>query len=132
MPLVRRGHRREGVLVGGLTAALLLYNASYYLPLRRAHVPGPRFLVPLLPFLALPLAASFRSWPRITLAAAALSAFWMITATLGGALLPPDESPTAWVSRVVDGDLLLGSILADGRAAEALFLVPMLLAPFAS
>jgi hypothetical protein len=123
-PLYRRGYRREAWLVGTLSLAMLLYNASYYLPFG-GHTPGPRFLVPLLPFLALPLAGAFRSWPRVTAAAAAVSAFWMTTATVAGALLPPDESPTAWVSQVVHGDDLIGSIVGNGRTAELAFALPV-------
>jgi hypothetical protein len=127
VPLYRRGYRREAGLAGGLALGLLLYNASYYLPFG-GHTPGPRFLVPLLPFLALPLAAAFRSWPRVTVAAAAVSAFWMTTATVAGSLLPPDESPTAWVSQVVHGEDLIGSIVGEGRTAELAFALPLALA----
>jgi hypothetical protein len=126
-PLYRRGYWREALLVGTLALAMLLYNASYYLPFG-GHTPGPRFLVPLLPFLALPLAGAFRSWPRVTAAAAAVSAFWMTTATVAGALLPPDESPTAWVSQVVHGEELIGSIVGNGRTAELAFALPVVLA----
>jgi hypothetical protein len=128
LPLVRRGHRREAFLVAGLTAAFLLYNASYYLPLG-GHVPGPRFLVPLLPFLTLPLAAALARWPVVTLAAGAFSAFWMVAATLGGALIPPDVSPTTWLSDIVHGQDLAGTILTGGNDFALLaFLLPAMAA----
>jgi hypothetical protein len=127
VPLYRRGYRREAGLVGALALAMLLYNASYYLPFG-GHTPGPRFLVPLLPFLGLPLAGAYHSWPRVTAAAAGVSAFWMTTATVAGALLPPDESPTAWVSQVVHGEDLIGSIVGGGRTAELAFALPVVLA----
>jgi hypothetical protein len=130
VPLVHRGHRREAFLVAGLTAAFLLYNASYYLPLG-GHVPGPRFLIPLLPFLALPLAAALARWPVVTLAAGALSAFWMIAATLGGALIPPDDSPTTWLSDIAHGQDLAGTILTGGEELALLaFLFPATAAVF--
>jgi hypothetical protein len=124
VPLLRRGRRRETVLIASLTAAFLLYNASYYLPLG-GHVPGPRFLIPLLPFLALPLAAALARWPVVTLAAGAVSAFWMIAATLGGALLPPEDSPTTWLSDIAHRRQLAGTILtgSDDLALLA-FLLP--------
>jgi hypothetical protein len=127
VPLFRRGYRREAGLIGALALGMLLYNASYYLPYG-GHTPGPRFLVPLLPFLALPLAAAFRTWPRVTGAAAAVSAFWMTAATVAGALLPPDESPTAWLSQVVHGEDLIGSVFGGGRTAELAFALPAALA----
>jgi hypothetical protein len=123
-PLARRGHRREAVLVAGLAAAFLLYNASYYLPLG-GHVPGPRFLVPLLPFLALPLAAALARWPLVTLVTGAVSAFWMAAATVAGALLPPDRSPTTWISEIVHGGDLAGTILGgEGVHSVLAFALP--------
>ena len=124
LPLLRRGHRREAVLVASLTAAFLLYNASYYLPLG-GHVPGPRFLIPLLPFLALPLAAALARWPVVTLAAGSVSAFWMVAATLGGALIPPEDSPTIWLSDIVHGENTAGTIVTGGNdLALIAFAVP--------
>lgn len=70
--LWREGHRGELALVGFVVCALLLYNASYYLPLG-GGTPGPRFLVPALPFLALPLAAAWRAMPLAALSLALVS-----------------------------------------------------------
>ena len=125
--LWHRGARRETTLIGGLGLAMLAYNSAYYLPFG-GHVPGPRFLVPLLPFLALPLAAAYRRWPIVTLATAALSAFWMIAATIGGPLLPPEASVTTWLGNVVHARGLAESIVGNGRTAEVAFLLPALLA----
>ena len=79
VPLWRRGLRRAAILVGSLALAFILYNAAYWIPFG-GDTPGPRFLVPLLPFLALPLAAAFAAWKWVTLVTAAASAFWMIVA----------------------------------------------------
>ena len=54
--------RREAMLVLGVVAAFLVYDASYYLPFGGFNA-GPRFLVPMLPFLALGFAAAWRAWP---------------------------------------------------------------------
>jgi hypothetical protein len=124
--LARRGRRREALFIGGLAAAILLYNASYYLPFGGGS-PGPRFLVPLLPFLALPLAAALRSWPLVTLAAAAVSAFWMISATVAGPLLAEDTSPSSWIGDIVREHELANSVLANGRISLVILLVPALL-----
>jgi Dolichyl-phosphate-mannose-protein mannosyltransferase len=46
--------RRECVLCVCIGLALIAWNSGYYLPLG-GHTPGPRFLVPSLPFLMVPL-----------------------------------------------------------------------------
>jgi len=129
VPLARRGYRPEAVLVGGTTLAMFVFNASYYLPMGGA-APGPRFLTPLLPLLALPLAAALRAWPLITIAGAAVSAFWMIVATVGEPILDPAKAPTAWVAHVVHGTDLAQSIFGVGRTAELVFAVPVAFALF--
>lgn len=121
--LSRAGHRREALLVGSIVLAFVIYNSSYYLPFGGA-TPGPRFLVPLLPFLALPLAAVYNRWPFVALAAGAISAFWMVTATIAGPLLPPETSPTVWISELTHGREVMGSMLGKGTAGAIAFLVP--------
>ena len=55
LPLLwRSGRRAEALVCGSVPLAFLAYNAAYYLPFG-GQGPGPRFLVPALPFLALPL-----------------------------------------------------------------------------
>jgi hypothetical protein len=123
--LARRGLRSEAILVAGLTAAMLLYNASYAYPFG-GWSPGPRFLVLLLPFLALPLADAWLRWRKVTLVVAGISAFWMVTATLAGPLLPDYERPTLWLERLWDGRDLANSAFVDGRAGTAVFLALVL------
>jgi hypothetical protein len=106
---------------------MLLYNASYYLPFG-GFSAGPRFLVLLLPFLAFPLADAWLRWRTVTLIVAAVSAFWMISATLAGPNLPDVDSPNLWLTRIADGDHLTDSILIGGRSGAAVSLVPVLAA----
>jgi hypothetical protein len=125
--LARDGRRREAYLVGGLAIGFLVYNASYYLPFGGA-TPGPRFLVPLLPFLALPLASAFLRWRAVTLAVGAVSVFWMAAAIVAGPLLPPDASPTLWLSEIAHGQEVMGSMLAKGTGGMIAFAVPAIAA----
>jgi hypothetical protein len=123
LPLARSGYKREALVIGGTAAAMFLYNAAYYLPLGGGS-PGPRFLVPLLPLLALPLAAAFRAWPIPTLVTAAASIFWMVVATIGEPILDPAASPTLWLSHVWHATNLAQSIFGIGHTAEVAFLAP--------
>lgn len=50
-----KGWRRECALCVGLGLVFVLYNAAYYLPIG-GDSPGARFLVPVIPFLVVPLA----------------------------------------------------------------------------
>lgn len=128
-PLWRRGFRHEALLIGGTTLAMVVFNASYYLPMGGAS-PGPRFLTPLVPLLALPLAAALRAWPLLTWLAAGVSVFWMTVATVGEPILDPALAPTAWVSHVVHASDLAQSIFGAGRTAELAFFVPAAFALF--
>ena len=107
--LARRGHRREAILIAALVIGYLTYNAAYYLPFG-GSTPGPRFLIPFVPFLALPLAVALRERPRSTLLLAGVSAFWMLLATLTRPLLPADETPLLWL-RTLRSKQLPSSIL---------------------
>ncbi len=102
--LSRQGRRAEALLAGAVVTLFLAYTMSYYLPFG-GWVPGPRFLVPAIPFLALGLAAAYRAcWPA-TLSLAIVSAGWMVAATLGEPLIEGDDS-FVWLDRIRDGDLV--------------------------
>ncbi len=125
--LAHAGHRREAVLIGAIVLAFVVYNASYYLPFGGA-TPGPRFLVAVLPFLSLPVAAVFRRWPIVALVTAAVSTFWMVSATIAGPLLPPEMSPTSWLRQIWHGQEVMGSMLGKGTTGAVVFLFPAVLA----
>jgi hypothetical protein len=79
--LRRRGRRSEAWVIGAIAAAYLVYNSGYWLPFG-GGTPGPRFLMPVIPFLALPLALAYKRFPLTTFALAVPSALFMLTATL--------------------------------------------------
>ena len=88
--LHRRGLRAETYVIGALFLVYLTYNSGYWLPFGGGS-PGPRFLVPVLPFLAVPLALAWRRWPATALALASVSAFLMATATVTLPLIGNDD-----------------------------------------
>jgi hypothetical protein len=75
----RRGRRAEASVIGAIVAAYFVYDAGYWLPMGGGS-PGPRFLIPTLPFLALGIAYAWRRWPGPTMALAVPSAITMIAA----------------------------------------------------
>jgi hypothetical protein len=79
--LYRHGRRAEALVIGAVALAFLAYNSGYYLPFGGGS-PGPRFLIPMLPFLAVPLAIAYRRWPALTAALAIPSALMMMAATV--------------------------------------------------
>ena len=91
--LWRRGLRAEALVCGAVTLLFLLLSAGYFDPYGGAS-PGPRFLVPALPFLALGLADAFALWPRVTAVVTAYSAAAMLLdAGLWG---PNPDFQTVW------------------------------------
>jgi hypothetical protein len=96
--LWRKGWRREAVLAAALSAAFVVYNAGYATPFG-GGTPGPRFLIPMLPFLALGLCSAFRARPWAVLAVALPSAVLMLGVT---ATNPIRAWGWDWVDRVTD------------------------------
>jgi hypothetical protein len=88
--LHRRGRRAEAWTIAGVALAYLVYNSGYWLPYG-GGTPGPRFLMPLVPFLALPLVLAYRRFPVTTTALAVPSALFMLTATLTFPMIGDDD-----------------------------------------
>ncbi len=96
-----RRHRAEATAIGAIALAYFVYNAGYWLPLGGGS-PGPRFLIPILPFLALGLAVAWRRWPAVTLALTAISATTMVAATMSHPMIGIND-PGVWVERMQQG-----------------------------
>jgi hypothetical protein len=116
--LLGRKYRAEAIVCATVSAVFVYVNCGYFLPYG-GRSPGPRFLIPALPFLALGLAQAFVRMPRATASLAALSVIAMTTLTLTWALSPTYRQ-TVWgeLARV---PLQLGSShLAKNLAANIL------------
>lgn len=93
--LFRERRRVEAIVPAVVAGAYFAYNACYYLPFG-GWVPGPRFLITVLPFLAVPLTAAYRKAPLAALSLALISAATMITATITQPLLPVTSPTDTW------------------------------------
>ena len=100
--LYRRGRRAEALVVGAVAVAFVVYDSGFWGPFG-GWGPGPRYLIPMLPFLAVPLALVWRRWPLTTGALAVVSAGIMLAATATDPLLPDGASPTRWWRLLVHG-----------------------------
>jgi len=103
-----------------VTLAFIVYEAGYYDPYGGTS-PGPRFLIPALPFLAIGLAPAYRRWPRIFALAALVSTALMIDASATWNERPGWTFVTVW-SRWGGLSHAAGAVLECVPAAGALAL----------
>jgi hypothetical protein len=124
--LYRRGHRAEALVIAAVCACYLLYNGGYYLPFGGGS-PGPRFLVPVLPFLGVALAAAYRRLPGPTLALAAISATTLATATLTHPLVGYESETGIWSRLLTQGFFQPTVVSAFGAGRGWVAIVPFVL-----
>jgi hypothetical protein len=98
--LYRRGRRAEALVVGAVAVAFVVYDSGFWGPFG-GWGPGPRYLIPTLPFLAVPLALVWRRRPLTTGVLAVVSAGIMLAATATDPLIPKD--PSRWWHLLVHG-----------------------------
>jgi hypothetical protein len=111
--LYRSGRKSEALLIAGIGAAYLVYNSGYETPFG-GHSPGPRFLIVILPFLAVALCPVFAVRPITTLALAAPSAVLMLAVT---ATHPMENWDGHWFDRLGDANFsaTVTSFFGSGR-----------------
>jgi hypothetical protein len=117
----RRGFRAEALLIAAVALSFLLFNAGYFLPFGGLS-PGPRFLIPALPFVAVPLAAAYRALPLTTLGLAVASAVLLVIASVTEPLLSSADIGIWWAK-------LLDGTFADMDVTALVHIVPHGLAP---
>jgi hypothetical protein len=86
--LWRRGLRAEALTCAAVTAAFVIAECGYFIPYGGGS-PGPRFLVPALPFLALGLGPAFARRPLVTALLTGVSMVAITAVTLTWALAGP-------------------------------------------
>jgi hypothetical protein len=123
--LWRRGLRSEAGLIAALVLVELVWNSARH-PVAFAlggWSPGPRFLIPLLPFLCFALAPALRRAPATVGALALVSAGAMVVATSAEPLLQNDDT-RHWLSRIVHGNFTATVVSFGGVGHGWLAIIP--------
>jgi hypothetical protein len=122
----RAGHRAEANTILAVAAAYFIYNSGYWLPFG-GGTPGPRFLIPALPFLAIGLAFAYRRLPALTLGLAIPSVLMMVVGSVTYALIGKQGIGT-WADWLVQGRLEHTVLTAFGVTNAWLAIAPFAVA----
>ena len=121
--LWRTGRRRETLACTVIPALFLLWNAGYYIPFG-GSTPGPRFLVPVLPFLALPLAAVLRARPVLVAGVGVASALLMLLAAVTEPMIG-DQAIRVWLRALAHSNLTKTVFTSLGAGQGWLAVIPL-------
>lgn len=122
--LWRHGARLSAALPVLIVAVFFAFNSSSVEAFGGAS-PGPRFMIPALPFLAIPLAAAYRAIPGATIGLAIGGGAFMVAATLTTALEAFDGDVA---HRVLHGPFVESAANIaglGGRTWDALFVIAL-------
>jgi hypothetical protein len=100
--LYKRGKRAEALTILGICVCYVGYNSGYYLPFGGGFM-GPRFLMTLLPFIALPIGIALKRYPGPTIALAGVSLTTTIIATVTHPLIGYETEAVTWMRYVREG-----------------------------
>ncbi len=120
--MMRRRHRAEANTILAVALVYFIYNSGYWLPYG-GGTPGPRFLIPALPFVAIGLAYAYKRLPALTLGLAIPSALFMVVGTLTYPLIGKQGIGT-WADWLVQGRLEHTVLTAFGVTNAWLALAP--------
>jgi hypothetical protein len=123
--LWRRALKAEAALVGALVVVELIWNSARH-PTAFAlggWVPGPRFLISLLPFLCVLLAPLLRRMPATVGVLGAVSIGAMAIATAAEPLLSNDDTHH-WIARIADGNFAATVLTLGGIGHGWLAILP--------
>jgi hypothetical protein len=125
--IMRRGeHRAEANTILAVAAVYFIYNSGYWLPFG-GGTPGPRFLIPALPFLAIGLAFAYRRLPALTLGLAIPSALLMAIGSVTYPLIGRQGTGT-WADWLAEGKLEHTVLTAFGVTNAWLAIAPVVAA----
>jgi hypothetical protein len=122
----RDGHRAEANTILTVAAVYFIYNSGYWLPFG-GGTPGPRFLIPALPFVAIGFAYAYKRLPALTLGLAIPSGLMMLAATLTYPLLGKQGTGT-WADWLMQGRLEHTVLTAFGVTNAWLAIAPFIAA----
>ncbi|MGA9874258.1 MAG: hypothetical protein WBQ21_00430 [Solirubrobacteraceae bacterium] len=100
--LYKRGKRAEALAIVGICVCYVGYNSGYYLPFGGGFM-GPRFLMTLLPFVALPIGIALKRYPGPTIALAGVSLTTTIIATTTHPLIGYENETVTWMRYLREG-----------------------------
>ena len=126
----RRGHRAEANAIAAVALAYFVYNAGYWLPFGGGS-PGPRFLIPALPFIALGLAFAYKRFPATTLGLAIPSVLFMGAAAISFPLIG-EQGPGEWADFIEDAHLEHTLLTVLGVANSWVAIAPVVIAALAA
>ena len=135
--LYRRGRRAEALVIAGVTALVLGYDVGFVDPFG-GWGPGPRYLMPMFPFLAAAVALVYARAPLTTAGLALGSVVWMVVATATEPLLPNNQhsfwilgdvaDTGRWFHRFSSGDFTRTVVSSAGLGQGWVAIAPFLLA----
>jgi hypothetical protein len=126
----RDGHRAEANTILAIAAVYFVYNSGYWLPFG-GGTPGPRFLIPALPFVALGLPYAYKRLPALTIGLAIPSGLLMLIGTLTYPLLGKQGTGT-WADWLAEGKLEHTVLTAFGVTNAWLAVAPFVAAVLTS
>ena len=120
----KNGSRAEANTIIAIVALFFIYDSGYWLPFG-GGTPGPRFLIPTLPFIALGFAEAWRRIPATTLVLSACGFVVMTTALVTYPLVGAGNL-YQWQERALDNTFQHTILSALGLGDGWLTIIPLL------